>query len=344
MTALDRNDIFFASARTPSPITAAQPAPRGRDGKINPHVTRCFLRDGRISDVFHVKPVYYETRDGLWRPLSEIIAHHGNRSIVLKPEAMRKSSLRFLQWLMKRQTFVNGLLEFGYPDTFYWGVQPRDLYAALSLVAYPDPDPEVTTVDGQIGHGSASWAAVRSAASGSQAKSNNSAIDVQASKETAYFITRGFFLFDTSAIGDSDTITAATLSLYATAVTNNDDDGDDYLALVSSAPATNTNLITSDYNDVGATEYGSVPDIGSLTTGAYNVITLTEAGRETISKTGVSKFAVREGHDFDDAAPVANNTVTVSSADHAGTSQDPKLTVTYTAASGVGDGLSVVFF
>lgn len=344
MTALDRNDIFFASARTPSPIIGAQPAPRGRCGRINPHVTRCFLRDGRVSDVFHVKPVYYETREGFWRPLSEITAHHGNRSIVLKPEAMHRCSLRFLQWLMKRQALIGGLLEFGYPNTFYWGVQPRDLYAALSLVAYPDPNPEVTTVDGQIRHATASWAATRSAASGSQANSDDNTIDILSIKQgPAYFISRGFFLFDTSSIGDPDTINAATLSLYATAITNDDDDGDDYLALVSSAPATNTNLITADYNDVGSTEYGSVPDIGSLTLSAYNVITLTEAGRNTISKTGVSKFAVREGHDFDDSAPVGNNTVTVSSADHSGTSQDPKLTVTYTAPATPGDGLSVMF-
>ena len=341
MTAIHRNDIFFASARSPSPIIGAQPTPRGRGGKINPHVTRLFLADGRVSDVFHVKPVYYETRDGFWRPLSEITAHHGNRSIVLKPEAMYKSSLRYLRWLMKRQSLIGGLLEFGYPDTFYWGVQPRDLYAALSLTAYPDADPETTTVDGYVQNSGTSWSSVRDAAVGATA--NSSGITLRISS-AALQITRAFALFDTSTIGDSDTITAATLDLYVEAdVINGDNDGNDYLALVSSAPATNTALITADYNDIGATLYANTPDIGGLTADAYNTLTLTATGRNAINKIGVSKFAVRMGHDYIDHPAVAENTVAPSSADNSGTSQDPKLTVTYTA-SNAGDGLGVMMF
>jgi hypothetical protein len=345
MTALNRNDIFFASARMSSPIFAAQPAPRSRGGKINPHITRCFLRDGHVSDVFHVKPVYYETRDGLWRPLSEITAYHGNRLIVLKPEAMSRCSMRFLQWLARRQALTNGLLEFGYPDTFYWGAQPRDLYTALSLITYPDADPETTSVDGYISKDGSSWATTRDAAIGDAAFGSSTFLQITTDRTGGhdYAISRAFVLFDTSSLGDSDTITDATLDLYVTAITNADDDGNDYLSLVSSAPASNTALITSDYNDVGSTEYGNVPDIGSLTTSAYNTLTLTEAGRDTISKTGVSKFALREGHDFNNSAPGGENTVTAYSADRTGTAEDPKLTITYTSAVSAGDGLSVFF-
>jgi len=295
-----------------------------------------------------VKPVYYETREGLWRPLSEIVAHHGNRNIVLKPEAMSRASLRYIQWLAKRQSMIEGgLLEFGYPDTFYWGVQPRDLYTALSLVAYPDADPETTTVDGYVGKAAGSWAAAHDASNGTSADTSATTLSIRGrwrSSASEYQIDRTFVLFDTSSIGDTDTITAATLDLYVTAVTNADNDGDDYLALASSSPATNTALITTDFNDVGSTEYGSVPDLGALTASAYNTITLTETGRNTISKTGVSKFSVREGHDMENVAPVDDNRVVASSADETGTSQDPKLTVTYTAAGAVGALLGVIFF
>jgi hypothetical protein len=158
-------------------------------------------------------------------------------------------------------------------------------------------------------------------------------------------LSRAFCLFDASAIGDADTITAAVLDFFhvSTDFANGDNDGDDYISLNASSPATNTNLITADYSQVGGVEYGSAPDFGSLTSGAYNTVTLTAAGRELVSKTGVSKFVLREGHDFEDSAVADVNEAKFSSADHPGTSQDPKLTVTYTAAGG-SDGLGVMMF
>jgi hypothetical protein len=41
-------------------------------GKINPQVTMAVREDGKFVSVFHVKPVYYETSTGHWRPLKEV--------------------------------------------------------------------------------------------------------------------------------------------------------------------------------------------------------------------------------------------------------------------------------
>lgn len=332
--ALDRNDVFFASRS--ARIRAARPAPNGK-----PHVTRLYHHDGQVSDVFHVKPVYYQTKDGFWRPLSEIAAHHGNKRIVLKPNAMDKASTRYLLWLMNRQSILRGTLEFGYPNTFYWGVQPNDLYTALSLEAYPDANPETTTVDGYIYINGSSWAQCRNASEGDAADSSSTTAVIGVRPT---LIQRGFFLFDTSSLGDPDTVTATTLALYVTAVVNNDNDGNDFLTPVSASPASNTDLLVADYNDVGSTAYVATgTDIGSLTTSAYNTFTFNATGRDAVSKTGVSKFAMREGHDYANDPAAGTNTVTVSTADHTGTSQDPKLTVTYTPGT-PGDGLGVSFF
>ena len=87
---------------------------------------------------------------------------------------------------------------------------------------------------------------------------------------------RGFFLFDTSAIG-ADTVDSAAFSVYVATTLNNDNDGNDFGTVVGSAPAANTAIATADYDQVGATEYidlGQRKDISSISTGAYLDFTL----------------------------------------------------------------------
>lgn len=331
----DRNDLFRASAHTPSRIWGVTPCPLGLNGKINPHRTRLFLRDGRVADRNHSKPIYYETEDGFWRPLSEVTTWHGNRFICLKPSYEEVMSPRYFRWLTKRQALLGSELHIN-----HWGVQPRQMAWMATDISFPnaDGDTDPTTVDGAVSiDNKSSWAAAHDAASGNVAVSDVSTAIIQAQQGPGqlYDIDRFFCLFDTSGIGDTDTITAATLDLFVTAVSDEDDDGDDYISLVDSTPATNTDLITSDYNQVGTTEHGDKPDLSSVTTSQDNTITLDASGREAISKTGVSKFGVREGHDVLDN-PIANgteNSITIRTADWAGTDSDPTLTVTFTAAT-----------
>lgn len=214
-----------------------------------------------------------------------------------------------------------------------------------TTTVYPDPDPETTTVDGYIQNfTSTSWDTVHDATSGTAGDSNG-ALFIESGKLGAaeILIRRSIVLFDTSSITDTDTIDAVTLDVYPTDLPNGDNDGDDFIAVVTSTPASNTAVANGDYDQVGDAvdnpteqhDVGERKDLTSMSTGAYTAFTFNATGRGNIDKTGVSKFGLREGHDIIDSpyagANSSRNRLQCSSADNAGTSQDPKLTVTHSA-------------
>lgn len=332
-------DLEYARSRCPSEIVAAQPAAFGEDGRRHPHVTRFRLRNGSFMDVFHSKPIYYERKDGAWRPLSEIATHYGNRRIALHPKAMGICSWHYLSWLMRRQRSLGSRLEFRYAGgLLYAGVTPYDLAAALTLTKNPDADPETSTVDGSVNYvatGGETFATVHDAADGT-ASVNSGATGIPACQLLAgnYTIRRIFALYDTSALGASASISAGVMSSYVNSKVNLDNDGDDWINIVQSNPASNTNLVVGDYDQCGdavsnPTEGATRIDIGSITTSAYNDWTLNATGLGWISKTGITKLGMREGHDAINSAPASVNSITIRLAeDTNGTPQ--KLVVTYT--------------
>ncbi len=161
-------------------------------------------------------------------------------------------------------------------------------------------------------------------------------------------IIRIFVPFDTSTIPSGSTITAATLDIFAKSKSDSDNDGNDFITVVQGSQATHTTLAGSDYNNVGTTEgidSGERKDITSITTSAHLVFTLNSTGYGFIAKsgqtsvcsatTGITCLALREGHDFLNDRPADNTTdyLIAASADTAGTTQDPLLSVTYVAGS-----------
>lgn len=163
-------------------------------------------------------------------------------------------------------------------------------------------------------------------------------------------IYRIFVPFDTSAIPSSATISSASLNVYVTGKVNSDNDGTDYITVVRTSQATHTALATTDFDNITTTEgvdAAQRKDITSISTSAYLVFTLNSTGLGWIAKNGVSSncsatagiscFGLREGHD-NTATALADettNTLTVSSTDTSGTSQDPYLSVTYTVPAEV---------
>ena len=155
---------------------------------------------------------------------------------------------------------------------------------------------------------------------------------------------RSFFLFDTSAIPDTDTISAATFSLYMTNVPDGDNDGNDFLSVVTSTPASDADVTTADYDQVGdainnPTEQHDTSqrkDITGISTGAYLDWTLNATGIGNISKTGNTKFGVREGHDILDDPIADSSTYTGAEARYADdvSGTPPKLVVVHAGAAG----------
>lgn len=202
---------------------------------------------------------------------------------------------------------------------------------------YPDADTESTSVDGGVRLlNQTSWATVRDAATGDFAFDTATEAQVAATikdSDTSWDILRSYFLFDTSAIGDTDTIDSATFSLYGNGVAVNNGDTTN-LILVSGNPASNTAITTSDYTitKFGSTSFGVIT-LASWNTGAYNDISLDASGLSNITATGISKFGILTGLDFSNIAPTGANDCQAYFADQTGTTNDPKLVVVHSAAS-----------
>ena len=209
-----------------------------------------------------------------------------------------------------------------------------------TLTVYPDADAESTSFDGYVLDDNATWATAQGSSTADGNDDSDTTLVLGARHNgSLYRISRAIVLFDTSFIASSNaTVDAATLSLWFTTKNDGDNDAQAYFSIVSSTPASNTGISNNDYDQVGdsidnPTKNSDDVDITDITTGQYTNFTLNATGLGNVSKTGVSKFGVREGHDMEDVAVASStdNLCICSSADHTGTSQDPKLVVTYTS-------------
>ena len=153
------------------------------------------------------------------------------------------------------------------------------------------------------------------------------------------YLQRSNFLFDTSAIPDTDNVDSATFSLVG--------QGDKALAMGiatavvrASTPASNTALVNADYNQYGSTALSNDFTLsGWVATGdVYNDFTINATGLATISKTGITKWAATAVQDLADSptptwASGGNTYVGCKFSNTADTTSDPKLVVVHSAAA-----------
>lgn len=214
-----------------------------------------------------------------------------------------------------------------------------------SLTAYPDPNPETTTVDGQVGYSAEyqTWTYVRDKTSGSTNPSAATGYVVQGEKLSNDYdyhgISRCVFLFDTHLLTSGANISAAVFSVMSGVDCDLTETANPAnLALVSSNPASNTNLVGADYNKANwgttrfATDYTAAAFWANRNN--YSNMSLNASGIANINKAGISKFGIRASNDLDNNAPIHRSFVIGYFADYTGTSNDPKLVVTYTISAG----------
>lgn len=155
--------------------------------------------------------------------------------------------------------------------------------------------------------------------------------------DTSWNIYRLFLPFDTSAIGSSGTVTAASLYVYGLGSENTDNDGDDWITVVQTNQADTSTLTTSDFDQCGSVsnptegvDAGGRIDISSFNTSGYNQFVLNATGRGWIDKVGTTKLGLREGHDAQNIQLAGNtrNTIDIYMSEQTGTSNDPYLEVT----------------
>ncbi|MEB3215392.1 MAG: hypothetical protein VKN72_03895 [Nostocales cyanobacterium 94392] len=235
----------------------------------------------------------------------------------------------------------------------WWTMHIWDLFADVyvpklsfgfdTLTAYPDPHPETTTVDGIVYRDvvNESWATIRGATGNgfTDDSTTHNACRIQSGTSSFNNITRYICLFDTSTLTSNASITAATLSLRGSSKFNDWSISDWTLNIFTSNPASNTGLSNSDFTTLGTTpQCDTAITYSSWLTSGYNDFSLNSTGLGNISKTGVSKFGTREStYDAPNSTPTHASSKTAEfglrSADYTGTSDDPKLVVTYTLAS-----------
>jgi hypothetical protein len=109
---------------------------------------------------------------------------------------------------------------------------------------------------------------------------------------------RAIVLFDTSALGDAVTIESATLEFVLAQL--EDAFGGDSLSMVTSTPASDTAVASGDYEQTGTTKQAADLALSALTSDSatFNAFTLNATGLGNISKTGLSKFAIRTANDI----------------------------------------------
>lgn len=196
---------------------------------------------------------------------------------------------------------------------------------------YPDPNVEVTSVDGYIENYAdpGTCTTMQAQANGTTANDAGTNVIAQYSDNgTDCNIQRGITLFDSSSIPDTDTVSSAVLSLRGLFIGNTNSYN---TRIVTSAPASNTALAIGDYSTLGTTSLANEIAVGSFSTTGYNDYTLTDLTK--VSKTGVSKLGFRLTGDISAASPTGANYAQAASADTAGTTSDPKLVVVHAASA-----------
>jgi hypothetical protein len=207
-----------------------------------------------------------------------------------------------------------------------------------TLTAYPDPGTGATTVCGVAARLSSSdFSTIQSGAGTtvftSQSDTSTAKLSGGFDADSYSALWRGIFTFDTSPIGGSAAISAAVFSLYGTGQSNGLGSPD--LDVAAATPAANNDLASGDYSQCGSTSFGSIAYAG-WSSSAYNDITLDSNGQANISKIGITKFSTRLSWDLANSFTgswviFANTNFNCNFADQTGTTNDPKLVVTYAA-------------
>ena len=207
------------------------------------------------------------------------------------------------------------------------------------LTFYPDADLESTSVDGSVNlrfGTDQDWGTIRDAASGSDSQDSEpytvgglKTIEVYCGNAQDKWrgIGRGIFLFDSSALSDSATISDGVFSFYVKVISNWVPDS---LALVSSNPTSDTSIAVGDFNCLGTTRYASDIALSGFAAGEESSFTMNTAGKNAISKDGITKLGIRISSDLDDAPNwerYSGARLDIYYADNG--SNKPKLVVTY---------------
>lgn len=198
--------------------------------------------------------------------------------------------------------------------------------------------------DGYINNSNATYSTCRNAGTGNGFGYTDNSIDASVVSRSilfggTYYSSRGFFPFDTSALGSGATISSATLSQYIeiSATYNTDSDS---LSVVQTSQASTSSLANTDFGSVTFTDGGSKTLASFSVASQYWVWTLNATGLSYINKTGFSKLGLISLNEINNTTPTGLNQLGGPwyFSNNTGTSKDPYLSVTYTTGASQNSG------
>ena len=206
-------------------------------------------------------------------------------------------------------------------------------------------NPTSTAVSGGVGRGNVpqeAWTTIRSGAGNETevtASVTHAIVSGGATDQWTY-LRRVITLFDTSSLTADATITAGvnTWGLYVVSVADN---FVQTIRMVTTTPASNTALVNADYAQAASsdvTQTTAEKTLASMTTSAYNDLTLNSTGDGNISKTGITKFGARYLSDINNTQPTWSASVNGNYVWQSEAGANPaRLVVTYTLPAVGGD-------
>lgn len=193
--------------------------------------------------------------------------------------------------------------------------------------------------DGSVRCINASWATARGATNGTLVDNSGYILSYRTGASgTDYGIYKTFLPFDTSGLPDSITVSGVDLRVKMNGEKyDQDNDANAYITVVQGTPASNTALVTEDFDQAGTTEgidTGEREDITGTTTTSTLTFSLNSTGRGWVNATGYTVLALREGHDLQNDQPNLGSFglsgIGIVMSEDGDTTTDPKLTITYT--------------
>lgn len=161
--------------------------------------------------------------------------------------------------------------------------------------------------------------------------------DVSSSVNNFYANYRSIIGYNTSSLTADAVISSAVLSLYSGNAVNEFGGTNPSFHIAQGSVVSNTSLSNSDYEQAhhGTTSFANIA-FASWASGVYNDFTFNSTGRGAIDKTGLSYFSFQSSWDLNNsftgtwAVTKVGGVRFAYGVNQSGTSQDPKLVVTYT--------------
>lgn len=180
-----------------------------------------------------------------------------------------------------------------------------------------------TTCDGYLYSGGGAYTSAHSGDSVAGSAYGKIDISNRMPSPGVYYINRGAFTFNTSALTASATLSIETYPRFNITTSSLSDSDSEYLAVTGVTLTNNNNVVAADWSGWGTTTY-KTQALSGLSDGTYD---LTLSNNTLISLTGITKIGLRMLGDINSTAPTGSNSIRIDAAD-SGTV--PSLSIDYT--------------